>query len=74
MLAHRATQECRQIRDWKSVPLLKGRACECAGKVVAGMDGSLHSREDVARITAALTRASLPMHYRVMLDSERAAQ
>ena len=67
-------QECRQSRHWKFISLLKGRACGCAGKVVAGMDGSLHSREDVARITAALTRASLPMHYRVMLDSERAAQ
>ena len=67
-------QECCQIRQWKTVPLLKGRVCGCAGKVVAGMDGSLHSREDVARITAALTRASLPMHYRIMLDSERAAR
>ena len=45
-----------------------------AGKVVAGMDGSIHSRNDVARLTAALTRASLPMHYRVTLDSERVAQ
>lgn len=46
----------------------------CAGKMVAGVNGSIHCREDVARLTAALTRASLPMHYRVVLDSERAAQ
>ena len=49
-------------------------ALRLAGKVVAGMDGSIHSRDDVARLTAALTRASLPMHYRVTLDSERVAQ
>ena len=49
-------------------------ALHLAGKVVAGMDGSIHSRDDVARLTAALTRASLPMHYRVTLDSERVAQ
>jgi hypothetical protein len=45
-----------------------------AGMVVAQVDGSIHSREDVARLTAALTRASLPMHTKVILESERAAQ
>ena len=46
----------------------------CAGKVVAGMDGDMHSDADTMRLVAALTRASLPMHYRVTLDSERAPQ
>jgi hypothetical protein len=44
-----------------------------AGKVVSGLDGSIHSKEDVARLTAALTRASLPMHYRVNIEGEKAA-
>ncbi|CAL8467141.1 g6677 [Coccomyxa elongata] len=42
-----------------------------AGKVVSGLDGSIHSKEDVARLTAALTRASLPMHYRVTIEGEK---
>lgn len=45
-----------------------------AGMAVTRVDGSIHSREDVARLTAALTRASLPMHTKVILESERAAQ
>lgn len=45
-----------------------------AGMAVARVDGSIHSREDVARLTAALTRASLPMHTKVILESERAVQ
>lgn len=54
--------------------LVLSTALHLTGKVVAGLDGSIHSRDDVARLTAALTRASLPMHYRVTLDSERVAQ
>ncbi len=42
-----------------------------AGKMVSGPDGSIHSKDDIARLAAALTRASLPMHYRVVLDGER---
>ena len=49
-------------------------ACGCAGKVVGGADGDMHSDADTMRLVAALTRASLPMHYRVTLDNERAPQ
>jgi hypothetical protein len=44
-----------------------------AGKMVSGSDGSVHSKEDVARLAAALTRASLPMHYRIILEGEKQA-
>ena len=37
-----------------------------AGKVVPGGDRSIQSRADVARLAAALTRASLPMQHRVV--------
>ena len=44
-----------------------------SGRMVAGMEGSIHSAEDVARLAAALTRASLPMHYHVNIGGEKAA-
>ena len=54
-----------------------GRRAGClawdAGRMVAGMEGSIHSAEDVARLAAALTRASLPMHYHVNIGGEKAA-
>jgi len=37
-----------------------------AGKVVPSGDRSIQSRADVARLAAALTRASLPMQHRVV--------
>lgn len=41
------------------------------GKMVSGQDGSIHSKDDIARLAAALTRASLPMHYKVVLEGEK---
>ena len=43
-----------------------------AGKMVAGLEGSIHSQEDIARLAAALTRSSLPMHYHVSIEGEKA--